>query len=80
MTVAVGDTEREPDRDTAPTPWSMLKDAAFAVVHESVEEEPFWMVVGFAESAQVGAGGGGGATVTPAEQVVRPPGPETVIV
>lgn len=72
---------------TAPMPLSILNAVAFVVVQESVDiPPPTGSEVGLAESVQTGTagpgggGGGGDKTVTPAEQVVCPPGPETVIV
>lgn len=78
--LVVGETDFEPDATgvTEPTPLSIENEVALAVVHERDEESPFEIVVGFAESVQVGAEGG--ATVTGAEHVELPPGPETVIV
>ncbi len=37
----------------------MLNEVAFAVVQESVEDEPVWIEVGLAVSVQMGAAGGG---------------------
>jgi hypothetical protein len=48
---------------------------AFCVVQVSVEPEPRRMVVGAAESVQVGAFGVGGTTVIVAEQLILPPWP-----
>ncbi|KKW45342.1 MAG: hypothetical protein UY97_C0025G0006 [Parcubacteria group bacterium GW2011_GWB1_57_6] len=60
VVVTAGATDVEPDSTgvTEPTPLSILKSAAFAVVHESVEAEPPTTEVGDAESVQTGAGGG----------------------
>jgi 2-keto-3-deoxy-galactonokinase len=78
----VGETEVLPEATgvTEPTLLSIEKEVALVVVHESDEDEPVWIVPGLADSVQVGAAGGGGGivTVTAAEQVVSPPGPETV--
>jgi hypothetical protein len=67
---------------SAPMPWLMLNELAFVVVHESVEAEPVRTDVGDAVRTQIGTdgGGGGGSTYMCAEQIVCPPGPETVIV
>jgi hypothetical protein len=74
----VGETEVEPPATgvTAPTEWSMVIEVACAVVHERLEESPFWMLVGFAVSVHLG--GGGGVTVTVAVQWTVPPLPIAV--
>jgi hypothetical protein len=82
VVVFVGLTEREPDATgvTLPMPWLMLNEEAFAVVHESVEDEPLWIVVGEAASVHTGDAGGGGSeeTVIVAVQVAVPPLPVAV--
>ncbi len=55
----------------------MENDVAFVVFHESVDEEPFCMVAGEAESVHVGAGGDV-CTTTVAPQVTFPPAPFAV--
>jgi hypothetical protein len=46
--------------------------AASAVVHESIDDWPVWMLAGFAFSVAVGIGGGGAVTVTVAVAVCEP--------
>ncbi len=58
-------------------PLSIENEVAFAVVQERVVASPATIEDGEEESEQVG---GGGVTFTVAEQVVWPPGPETVMV
>jgi hypothetical protein len=68
--VTAEETERVPETiATEPMLLSMVNEVALLVVHESVEESPAWMEVGFAASEQVGAAGGGWVTVTVAEQL-----------
>ena len=55
----------------------MEAEAAFVVVHDTVEELPEMMTLGEAVSVQVGAGGGG-VTVTVVEHVTVPPAPVAV--
>jgi hypothetical protein len=57
---------------------SIVNEVEFVVVHESVEESPDLIVVGLAESVQVGAGGG--VTTIVVVQVTGPSGevPEPV--
>jgi hypothetical protein len=58
---------------------SIEKVVAFVVFHDNVEDDPGRIAVGFAESVQVGADGGGGVViVTVAVQVTEPPGPVAV--
>jgi len=79
VVVAAGETEREPALTgvTEPIAWSIVKDVAFEVVHESVEDAPGAIDVGFAVSVQVGAGVGV-VTVTIAVQCTVPPAPVAV--
>jgi len=79
VTVAVGETVREPDANgcTKPIPWSSENEAAFAVVHESVAKPPVVIEAGPAESVQVGAAGCGVA-YTFTWQFAAPPGPMAV--
>lgn len=84
VVVSVGLTEVEPEATgvTAPMLLSMEKPVALVVVHDKAEFSPLAIVSGFAESVQVGAGGGGGnavtltgavqVTVSPAELVAVP--------
>jgi hypothetical protein len=80
--VTVGETDCEPELTgvTAPMELSRVNVSAFAVVQDSMEEEPVWTAAGSAVSVQVGIEGGGGAvvTVTVAVQVTVPPGPVAV--
>ena len=64
-----GDTEVEPPAtgETEPMPLLMDAEVAFVVVHKSADELPAVIELGFAESVQVGVGGG--RTITVAEQV-----------
>ena len=82
VVVAVGETFLVLDATgvTKPIPLLILNVLAFVVVHESVEEFPVCIIVGFAVNVQVGAGGGGGSavTVTVVEQVTEPPAPVAV--
>jgi hypothetical protein len=65
---------------TAPMALLIENEVAFVVVQERIEEPPEFTFVGFAESVQVGADGGGGVavTVTVALQVTEPPEPVAV--
>ena len=68
MIVAAGVTDVEPEATgvTEPTPLSIANAVVFAVVHESVEDEPVVMDAGDAVRVQIGAAGAGGyAQVTP---------------
>ncbi len=67
VVVAVGETDVVPEATgvTEPIPLSIENEVALVVVQESEEEPPVWIDVGFAESVQVGAGGGGYVQVTP---------------
>jgi len=88
VVVVDGETELEPEATgvTEPTPLLILKDVAFAVVHERTEEAPVVIDVGEADSAHVGTEGGGGGgggtgaevTVMDAEHVTEPPSPVAV--
>ena len=64
MVVANGETDREPDAATVPTPWLMLTDVAFVLDHDNVAAEPAVIDAGLAVSVTVGGCGGGGAAVT----------------
>ena len=81
MVVPDGVTTREPSRGTEPIP-VITTLVAFVVVHESVDPFPSVMLIGLAESVQIGAlgGGGGVCTVTVAEQWDVNPFPLTVMV
>jgi hypothetical protein len=78
--VVEGVTDFEPAATgvTLPIAWSIVKEVACVVVHESVEECPVCMAVGLATSVQVGAGIIGGVTVTVAAQCTVPPVPVAV--
>lgn len=80
VVVTVGDTACVPAATgvTAPIPWLREKVVAFWVVHESVEEPPELMVVGFAVSVQATEGGGLEVTTTVAVHVTVPPAPVAV--
>ena len=71
MVVVVGFTDREPDAETEPMPWSIVTVVAFVVVHDRVDDEPETMVLGVAVNVTVG-GVGGGLTNTVAVAVVDP--------
>jgi hypothetical protein len=61
-----GDTLRLPEGSTVPIPPSIVTLVAFLAFHESVDDWPFSMVEGEAESEIVGAAGagaGGGASI-----------------
>jgi len=70
VVVVIGETDVEPLATgvDVPTPLSIVKDVAFADVHESVAELPLVMDAGFAESVQETAGGGDVVTLTFAVQ------------
>src|SRR6267378_2556580 len=70
VVVAVGETICDPLPATA-APFSVIV-VAFEVDHESVDDWPLLMLVGFAFSMAVGIGGGGAVTVTVAVAVVEP--------
>jgi len=70
VVVAVGETIRDPLAATA-APSSVIV-VAFEVAHESVDDWPLLMLVGFAFSMAVGIGGGGAVTVTVAVADVEP--------
>jgi len=82
VVVVDGETELEPEATgvTEPTPLSILKVVAFAVVHERTDEAPVVIDVGEAEREHVGADGDGGTgeTFTDAEHVTEPPSPVAV--
>ncbi len=84
VVVSVGETTFEPPATgvTEPMPLSIEIDDALSVVHESVEEPPnVVIVVGDAESTQLGSGGGGGGTsltLTVFWHSTAPPGPVAV--
>ncbi|MEK7515749.1 MAG: hypothetical protein AAB555_02365 [Patescibacteria group bacterium] len=82
VVVVVGETDTVLDATgvEVPMPLSIKNKVAFAVVHESTEEEPLLIVEGFAESVHTGGGGGGGGGVTTiaAAQVTEPPAPVAV--
>ena len=65
---------------TVPTPLSMMRLVAFAVVQVRVGAPLVTNVFGVAVSVQVGAEGGGGVVVTVIEvvQVTLPPAPVAV--
>lgn len=79
VVVVVGEVDVAPDATGVeePIPLSIENDVAFVVVHESVEDEPVWIVAGLAESVHTGAGGTT-LTATTAVQVAVPPAPITV--
>jgi hypothetical protein len=56
----VGDTEREPEAATVPTPPSMVTEVAFEEFHCRVDDCPRVIVFGEAVIEMVGAGAGGG--------------------
>jgi hypothetical protein len=80
----VGETDTLPATTGVEVPivLSIKKVVASAVVHESTEDPPEFIAVGFAESVQAGVCGGGGGgvvvTVIVAVQVIEPPGPVAV--
>ncbi len=65
VAIAVEVAEPSSTGVTEPIPLSIENEVALVVVQESEEEPPVWIDVGFAESVQVGAGGGGYVQVTP---------------
>lgn len=77
--VTAGATILVPVSGTDPSPVSVA-DEPFVDDHESRDDAPFSIVVGFALSTHDGGGTTCGATVTDVWHVREPPGPATVSV
>jgi hypothetical protein len=78
VVVTAGFTIAEPFSGTPPKPVSVA-DTPLLDDHVSVENPPFWIDVGFAESVHAG-GRTCGFTTSVATHVTVPPGPEAVSV